>query len=134
VRSARGNAIIMDRGGRGEIAGWPGAEGGRRAAELAAGCWFDLNPTTHNSQPIIAAGKVPYGPTPWLGALAKQVPPNTTRLVAKSLIKNPGPTGVSCRFLTANRQRHRAGGCHQCVARVRERGAAKAGSARALLM
>ena len=29
---------------------------------------------------------------------------------------------------------HKAGGCHQCVVRVRERSAAEAGSARTLLM
>jgi hypothetical protein len=38
------------------------------------------------------------------------------------------PTWPSCRGT------YRAGGCHQCVVRVRERSAAKAGSARTLLM
>jgi hypothetical protein len=38
------------------------------------------------------------------------------------------PTWPSCRGT------HRAGGCHQCVVRVRERGAAEVGSTRALLM
>jgi hypothetical protein len=38
------------------------------------------------------------------------------------------PTWPSCRGT------QKAGGCHQCVVRVREQGAPNAGSARALLM
>jgi hypothetical protein len=59
-----------------------------------------------------------------------------TRILAAPHGRQDGEEGTPrCGSVkTKKKRRKKAGGCHQCVVRVRERSAAKAGSARTLLM